>query len=487
MLILALDLGTSSCRSALFDETGTRCEETLHQIKYQLDTDPHGKVELRTARLLEDVLTCLRTTLFRREANAALSSQPIAAVGTSCFGHSLMGIDQQGQAATPIYIWSDSRSREVVTLLRKQHNERSIHALSGCMLHTSYWPAKLRWLAETYPDIVRRVRFWMSPAEWIYLQLCGQLRVAHGMVTGTGLYNPTTRAYDPALLELAGVSEDSLPRISDSPLRFTSKDNSIAGDLAPLQNALWFPAIYDGAASNLGSGATEPGLAAINVGTSAAVRILRHGDGPAPFGLFRYRVDTERYVVGGPISNAGNLHTWCLRVLKLDEATIESELEARRDARHGLRVLPFWTAERSPTWPEVVGGAVVGITESTSAMDLLQAITEASFQRLARVVDCLLGDNREVRFIVGGGIQNSPASLQRLADVLGRPLIALNELEASLRGAAVFALEKLGHRERILPVMGLTVEPHPERARRYAAERPGLVQFEESILSVIKG
>ncbi len=484
MLILALDLGTSSCRSALFDVRGRRHLATTSQQTYQLQTDKDGKAELDAQTVLTAVRACIGTTLAAQEGDDKLRGQAISAVGTSCFGHSLVGTDERGKALTPIITWADSRNRAAAAALRARNDERRNHATSGCMLRASFWPAKLRWLTAAKPALVKRVRRWMSPAEWIYLHLCGELRSAHGMATSTGLYHPGTRAYDATLLKLAGVAAKTLPPISDEPLHLLP---SYADTWPTLRDAHWFPGIFDGAASNLGSGATRPGYAAINVGTSAAVRIMyrtgKASPAKAPFGLFCYRVDEERHLIGGAISNAGNLRAWCLRELQLpsDADIIEEVLAKRRTPDHGLLVLPFWTAERAPTWREDVSGTVVGITQATTALDMLQAVTEASYHRLATIIGCIPKVDRATRFIVGGGIQRSPSSLQRLADVLGRPLTALDEPEASLRGAAVFALEKLGHGERLAPVTGRTVKPDTQRAKRYAAERVRLAALEAAV------
>lgn len=483
-LILALDLGTSSCRSALFDARGRRLLATTAQRTYPLHTDRDGKAELDPAIMLAEVRACLAATLTAKERDRTLRPLAIAAVGTSCFWHSLVGVDARGRPLTPVITWADSRCRDDAAKLRRQHDEEELHALSGCMLRASFWPAKLRWFARTHPAVAKRVARWMSPAEWLYLQLCGEGRAAHGMATGTGLYAPSARAWDARLLRLAGVGERALNPVGDEPLHLLPEH---AAAFPALRDSHWFPAIGDGAASNLGSGATRPGLAAINVGTSAAVRIMRSDAGrraaKAPFGLFRYRVDGQRYLVGGAISNAGNLRAWCLRELRLpdDPDIIESVLAKRRGPDHGLRVLPFWSAERAPTWREDVSGTVVGITQATTATDLLQAITEASYHRLATIIERIPRDGGTPRFIVGGGIQKSPASLQRLADVLGLPLTALDEPEASLRGAAVFALEKLGLGARIAAVTGRTVRPDARRARRYAEERASLAELERAV------
>jgi gluconokinase len=487
MLILALDLGTSSCRSALFDVRGRRLLETTAQQSYQLHTDKEGKAELDPATVLRALRACISATLAIHDGDRRLRAQPIGAVGTSCFGHSLIGIDEEGRALTPIVTWADSRMRQTAGLLRTKHDERKIHARSGCMIRASFWPAKLRWLAKNMPAVFKRVTLWMSPAEWLYQQFCGDVRIAHGMATGTGLYNPRTRAYDAELLKMAGVSERVLPVIGDEPLHLLPE---VADEWPTLRDAHWFPAIFDGAASNLGSGATGPGRAAINVGTSAAARIMyrtgRSAPAKAPFGLFCYRVDAERHLIGGAVSNAGNLRAWCLRELRLpdDPTIIEDVLSKRRTPDHGLLVLPFWNAERAPNWREDAGGTVVGITQATTAMDLLQAITESSYYRLATIVDYIPAGTSP-QFLVGGGIQRSASSLQRLADVMNRPLTALDEPEASLRGAAIVALERLGQLDGdgdlLAPATGRTVKPDKKRAARYQIERARMAELSSTI------
>jgi gluconokinase len=248
-----------------------------------------------------------------------------------------------------------------------------------------------------------------------------------------------------------------------------------------LKGVPWFPGIGDGAASNLGSGATRPGLAAINVGTSAALRVMRdRGEVRAPMGLFCYRVDAQRFLVGGAVSNAGNLRAWCLRELKLaGDADLEAELAKRPGPAHGLVVLPFWTAERAPTWNEDATGAIHGITQHTTALDLFQAITEATYHRIARIAELVLATEKSVpKFIVSGGIQRSPIAMQRLADVLGQTIYPNDEMEASIRGAAIFALEKLGYTIADV-VVGKPVKPRAKFAKLYAAEREKQRALEE--------
>jgi gluconokinase len=478
MLVLSLDIGTSSTRAALFDEQGRRIGPATAQRAYPLLTDREGRAEIEPERLLAAVRWCVGRVIAAKRADRRLRGREILGVGASCFWHSLIGVDLRGEPLTRVLTWADSRCSDEAARLRAQHDERALHARTGCMLRASFALAKLSWFARAEPRACRRVRRWVSPAEWIYERLCGGVRCAHGMATGTGLYDPARRDWDEGALDIAGVRRDQLNPIGDHELL---PERARIREWPELAEARWFPAIGDGAANNLGAGATRPGWAAINFGTSAAVRVMRDSGTPrAPFGLFCYRVDERRFLLGGAISNAGSLRAWCVDQLRLPEDTaLERALAARRGPGHGLRVLPFWLAERAPSWRDDLAGAIVGIRHSTTALDLLQAITEASFHRLATIVE-LLPDARTPRFVVGGGLQRSPASLQRLADVLGRPLLPAREAELSLRGAAVFALERLGLGAP-MPPLGAAVLPRREVARAYVRERTRMAELERTL------
>ncbi len=469
-LVLAIDLGTSSTRAAFFDAEGRRHIHTTAQQTYPLLTSADGMAELEPGALLGAVKMCIAETLRHRRTDATLKGLTIAGIGVSCFWHSMIGCNAKGEAVTRVITWADSRCREDAAALRKKFDEKETHARTGCMMRASFWPAKLKWLHRVEERTFARVVQWMSPAEWLQLQLTGDTHCAIGMATGTGLFNPTTLKWDAPLLKATGITEKHLRPLSDAPTYITGE---FAQDHPELKGVPWFPGIGDGAASNLGSGATKPGFAAINVGTSAAIRLMREGaEATAPLGLFCYRVDAKRTLVGGAVSNAGNLRAWCLRELRLtDGPELEAALAARPEPLHGLTVLPFWTAERAPTWNEDAAGAIHGIRQSTTALDILQAITEATYHRIARIADLLLaGEKTPPKLIVSGGIQKSPAAIQRLCNILGQPVYPNNEPEASLRGAAVFALEKIG-----FPIasakLSNCIRPSVKAARLYAIER----------------
>ena len=144
-IILAVDLGTSSVRTALFDSTAQPIPGSSASRLYQVRYTPGHGAELDPAILLRATRAALRQTL--RHAKGGPHT-----ISGSGFWHSLLGIDAAGEPLTPIYTWADARGREDAARLRAEFDEHEIQQRTGCMLRASFWPAKLRWLQRTQPE-----------------------------------------------------------------------------------------------------------------------------------------------------------------------------------------------------------------------------------------------------------------------------------------------------------------------------------------------
>jgi gluconokinase len=476
-LILALDVGTSSVRTALFTTRGKRLSGSLTQAQYPLLTDAAGKAEIRPDRLLSATRHCINTT---HEWLKSQSNTPtVSAVGTSCFWHSTIGTDARGKALTPVITWADGRSANHAAALRRSVDERTYHGATGAMLHSSFWPARMRWLYDRERSLFGNVEWWMSPGEWLLWRIAGVKTCAHGMAGATGLYNPATLRWHEPALELSHLSQEKLLPLGDQSLR----PHAAARRRWPLfAQAQWLPAIGDGAAGNLGSGANTNDTIALNYGTSAALRIVRTGRPKSvPFGLFAYRLDERRYLLGGATSNAGIVRQWAVDTLRLplEGLALDRWIAAQNPGAHGLDVLPFMNGERAPYWRDELTGVLSGLRVSTSALDLVAALTEASYHRLALIADAIKGARGRTA-IVSGGLARSGPALKNLADVTGLQLRASKEPEASLRGAAIFALESCGISAPD-PSLGARITPDVDRARTFSKLRRRHIAFERTI------
>jgi len=367
------------------------------------------------------------------------------AIAISCFWHSLLPVDGDNRPLSQLLTWRDIAGDPPAL------DPVAYHSRTGCFLHPSFWPAKL--------GQVRATRY-LSFADYLLLHLTGELRTTVSMASGTGLFDPNRLAWDEETLAACGIEAGQLAPISDEP---------VAGV---------YPALGDGACSNVGSGCTTRGRAAVMVGTSAATRVIYEAASADPRpGLFLYRLDERRFCEGGALSDGGNLHAWLVRTLQVagDEGLAE-----RPPAAHGLVFLPFLGGERSLGWNPDRRGLIAGLSFATTAADIQQAALEGVAYRLADVL-AAIGDLDSV-VATGGGLLASPAWLQVLADVLGRPVEVSAEPEGSARGAAVVALERLGLPTPPAPVVRI-VEPRLDRLEihlRAREEQRILMQAQEA-------
>jgi gluconokinase len=444
-LILSIDIGTSSARVTAFDAAGERVPGLSASEGHQPETTPDGGAELDADALVDRVLGLLEGVCARLPTEAQ-----VAGVACCTFWHSMLGVDRSGSAVTPIYTWADTRSTAAEDELRGRLDETAIHARTGCRFHTSYFPARLLWLSQTAPDLFRRVARWLSPGEYLYLRLVGQPLCSVSMASGTGLLDQARLEWDRELLEVLPIRPEQLSPIVPLTRVAPGVQGEAAARLPKLSEVPWIPPIGDGAASNVGSGCVSPDRVALMVGTSGAMRALVDGEAVTPPpGLWEYRVDAARTLVGGALSNGGNLVAWLAGTLRLpDLREVEREVATMAPDGHGLTLLPFLAGERSVGWRADARAAIVGLSWSTRREEILRAGLETVALRFAQIwrrLEPLVPRGRAI-VASGGALLASPVWVQIVTDALNEPVVASGETEASSRGAALLALEALGLR-----------------------------------------
>jgi len=214
------------------------------------------------------------------------------------------------------------------------------------------------------------------------------------------------------------------------------------------------------------------------------MRVVFNGEPPGrlPSSLWSYRVDRKRVAVGGALSDGGGLYRWLTQslVVESDVAKFSSQLSALEPDAHGLTILPFWSGERSTGWTGAARGAILGLTQQTTTVEMVRAALEAiayRFALIARALDTIVPHAQIIA--TGNALRSSPVWLQIITDVLGRPVMFGGSPEASIRGAALLALEavgKIGGIEEVKVSVDEVYEPDGDRHLRY--ER-GLERQEE--------
>jgi gluconokinase len=473
-LILALDIGTTSTRALLFDAAGQPVPDCLAQISNQLETTQDGGATFQPDQLFDHVVTVIDQVLQRAGARA----KQIGAVVSATFVGNVMGVNAAGEPVTPLFIYADTCNAADAEQLREELGAaglRASHDRVGCLIHTSYLPARFRWLARTQPDWLNGSAYWLSFGEYLYWQLLGQRAVSYSVASWTGMLNRRSLTWDQDWLAALPVQPEQLSPLVDV-------NQPLQGLLSPwaerwpaLRNVPWYPAIGDGAAANLGSGCDHPTRIALTIGTTGAMRVVVDPSlAQVPDGLWLYRVAGHQGLLGGATTEGGNLFAWLRESLQLppiDE--LEKALAVREAAAHGLTVLPFVAGERAPGWHERARASIIGFTLNTQPVDLVQAGLEAIAYRFSliyrRVKPYLAAEQHQI-IASGGGLLSSPAWLQIMADALGEPILALTEKEITSRGIALLGLQQLGVIQKtsdLPPTTGQTYLPDPARHARH--------------------
>lgn len=468
--ILTLDIGSSSVRAFVFDRLARPLKGSAVQRRTIQETGQDGRAVMDAAGLFDIVASCL-DELFARLGSGI---PQITAVAGCTLVSNLLGLDAAGRPVTPMFTYADTRPSPDAQALRQALDEAAVHQRTGCPLHSAYLPARFRWLARVHPEWLSSAKHWVTFGEYMMLRLSGETAVSYSAASWSGLLDRRSLAWDQELLEILPVDYKQLSPLVDVDQPWQGLRVSFAARWPALERAVWYPVVGDGAAANLGSGCTSPVRLAVTMGTSTALRVVLPGaDFPVPEGLWCYRVDRNLSLLGGALTEGGNIFRWLQQTLQLNETPgLESALAGMGVDEHGLTFLPLLGGERSPGYAGQARGAIIGLSLATTPIQILRAGLEGVVGRAGQVYRLLRQALPADPIVIasGGALSHSPALRQMTADALGVPVILSAAVEASARGAAMLALRSLGaviNLDVFPRLEGPVSYPDPERHARF--------------------
>lgn len=478
-LVLAIDIGSTASRGSLYDAHARPAGQRV-KVAHAFTSRADGTSTIDPDRVLAEVIEII-DGLATKDLKGRLRG-----VALDAFASSVIGIDRQGLALTPCYTYADTRSGQQVDELRRLVDEDAIHERTGVRLHSSYLPARLRWLSATDPRTFDKVDRWVTLGEYLHLHLLGRTAVGTSAASWSGLLDRRTGQWDPEMLSLCGIGTGQLSTVRDPDQPLEAADNRLDARWPALKGAQWFATIADGLGASVGAGATDNRTIGASAATSGALRVMVSGPlEQVPTGLWCYRVDRRRSLLGGAVNDVGRALSWAANTLALPpEPALGRALLAEPSEETPL-VLPFFTGERSTGWASHATAMMTGLHAATDPVQLYRGVVEGiglTYRRIA--VQLVTHAPGAVRVLAQGRVtQDRPELLQILADVMGRPVAPVTIKRATLHGSALLALEMLAPGlERTPPDMGPIAEPHPRRTAYYS-ER--LARFSELYDKVI--
>ncbi|WP_347350743.1 gluconokinase [Intrasporangium sp.] len=453
-VVIGIDVGTTAAKVVAFEVgPAVRGEPVSRGIReYPLIRPQSGWRVQDPGDVTAGVVAALRDCV------AGIGDAEVLALSVSTAMHAVIALDEQGQPLTPIVTWADARARDVARELRATPLAARLQASSGTPVHSMAPLTKLRWFARHEPDLTARAASWADLKALVLHALTGRLATELSCASGSGLLDIAARAWDPEAVDLAGIRLEQLPPILATTAALPLAE-TVAAQVGLAPGTPVVVGAGDGPLGNLGTGALQPGVAGLSLGTSGALRLVVDGPYADPSGrLFCYALTDERWVVGTPISNGGAVVRWARDVFVADrpgvpppeaapavtDADVLALAAAVAPGSEGLVMLPFLLAERGPLWDADVRAAFLGIRQHHTRGHFIRAAVEGVAFQLATILDGL-DEVTPVTSIRGtGGVFRSDLWREILAAVLGRPLVVTAGAEGSALGAAALGLLAVG-------------------------------------------
>ncbi|MEU4445081.1 gluconokinase [Actinosynnema sp. NPDC050801] len=472
-VVLAIDLGTTSTKVIAVDRNAGVVASAEHG--YPMRTTPSGEATHDPVEVWDAALRALR--------EVAAQGHVVRALSLTGAMHTLVGLDSSGTPVTPSLSWADNRAVEQTARLRGTAEGIALHRATGTPIHTMSPLVKLAWFKEQAFTAAR----WCGLKDFVALQLTGVPVTEHSTASATGLMDLESLDWHPDALDFAGVRADQLPELR-APVDSFPLTLDVPGVPAGTPVVLGGG---DGPMANLGVGAVLPGVAAVSLGTSGALRVVRDRPAVDERGrVFCYAIAEGLWVLGGAVSNGGVVAQWAAEAFGADLVALLDEAAEVPVGAAGVTALPYLLGERAPWWDAGATSAVIGLRREHGRAVITRALVEGVSQQLALVLDAVrsVADVHAVR--VTGGAFRSDLWATVLASALGLPLELADDSEGSGVGAALVAWRALGEigsltvaADLIKPVK--TIPPDPDAVRHYAAARPGIDRLYQALRDLV--
>jgi gluconokinase len=441
--LLGTDIGTGSIKTVAVDFSGKALCSS--QRFYSTQNSHPGYSEQNVREILQAFIQSIQDVVLK------MKSDP-SCISLSSVMHSVMAVDENGEALTDLIIWSDTRSGAIAYEIKVSPQGKSIYEATGTPIHSMSPLCKIIWLKENMPDVFAKTHKFISIKEYIWYQLFQRFEIDHSIASATGLFDIIKLDWHNESLSLAGITKDRLSKpVATSYIRKDVKKEIAAALHIPASTSFCISA-SDGCLANLGTSSLQSHIAAITIGTSGAVRVTRKEpliDYAAM--SFNYLLDEHTFICGGPINNGGSVVQWLLKNFLSHTAPVEDDykelfnaIEKIPGGCEGLIFLPYLLGERAPVWDEQSCGVYFGIKSYHSQSHFLRAAVEGICFALRDILATLEKDADSIHQInASGGFVQSPVWVQMLADITGKNIVLQQTEDASAIGAAWLALKAL--------------------------------------------
>jgi xylulokinase len=458
-MILTIDVGTSSCKAALFTDQGT--EERTYAVSLSSVSTAEGAQvidPIQWAQALQQICTQLAPLRSLRAIIISGNGPTVTPVFSSPYrdGSLLYA------SASCARLWLDRRAYEEAKEIAKH---------TGTEIDASFVLPQILHMKKADEKVYQKSRWFLSSYEYVSFLLTGEARAVLHAEDGLPWY------WTEDLLGKLGLDPEKFPQFC-MPGDVVGTVSSLAAQTLHIPEDI--PVIAGGPdflVAILGCAVVSPGMVCDRSGTSEGINLCTNSPLHDPR-IMTYRHPVAPYYnVSGIISTTGKAVAWIQKVLNLTHLSFSQVYDLAQTASPGaggLIFLPYLTGERAPIWDPHARGVFSGLSLATEREELIRAVVEGICYAVRDVIEVMEASGAVIQSLrVTGGPSRSAVLNQIKADITGKPVSVMRQVDAELVGSLVLARHTLGDYPSLadaahtLATVEKTFEPDPSIADLY--------------------
>ena len=445
--LLALDQGTSSSRSIIFDGEGHLVAQAQRELP-QIYPRP-GWVEHDPQQIWQTQLATAREALQK----AGIAADAIRSIGITNQRETTLVWDRRtGKPIHNAIVWQDRRAEPDCAKLRKEGWTDTIQQLTGLRIDAYFSGTKLKWILDHVEGSRERAArgelAFGTVDSWLIWQLTGGKRHVTDVsnASRTMLFNVHTNTWEPKLLQALGIPPEMLPEVLPSAAEFGTVRADLLGHAVSIGGVAG-----DQQAATFGQACFAPGMAKNTYGTGCfllmhtGARFQASGHGLVTTAAAQPATQPE-YALEGSVLVGGAVVQWLRDGLRAIEVSSEVQgLAGSVPDAGGVMLVPAFTGLGAPYWQPDARGTITGLTRGTTIAHIARAALESIAFQSAALLQAMQRDAADAgvpavqELRVDGGASVNDLLMQFQADLLGIPVVRPAVVETTALGAAWLA------------------------------------------------
>ena len=496
--LLAIDLGTSSCKAAVFDRNGSVIDAAT--AAYPVYYPHQGWAEQDPEEWWGGICSAIQKIL----SGGKVCAKQIACVGVDGQSWSAVAIDRDGNCLTRNPIWMDNRAKPQCEAAIQQLGEEAFFECSGNPLLPSYTTGKVLWYRDELPEIYGRIDKILQSNSYIVFRLTGEITQDISQGYGWHCFNMRNGTWNEDLLRSLKLDPSILPPVSACDQIVGRVTAQAAAQCGLTEGTPVVAGGLDACCGTLGAGVLHAGETQEQGGQAGGMSICIDTYQADPRLILSYHVIPDKWLLQGGTVGGGGVMRWFEQQFAAYERSRKEETgksslvqlgelaEQVNAGSDGLIFLPYMSGERTPIWDPDAKGVFYGVDFSKTKGHFVRACMEGVAYSLRHNLEVAASAGADVEVMRAvGGSANSLIWTQIKADITEKPIVVPYSDTATTLGAAMLAGVGCGMYTSYEEAVALTVretrrhEPDPEKKAVYDRNYKKYLELYENLKGIM--